>query len=299
MEINELLEEGWTSNYAQLSEVKLHYVKAGSGPLLILLHGFPENWYSWKYQIGPFSRHYTVVAPDMRGYNLSDKPDGIEPYHVEKLVRDISELITVLGYEKAEIVGHDWGCAIAWGMALLHPEQTEKLVAICIPHPAQFARDYSASFFMKLVWWHFRFLQIPRFPEWYLSIFDYLFLKSLFYIYSGKVSRVKPFLRPFLDGLSRDKGKAFHCAINYYRSNMDLKLSNFAKIGENRVKCPTLLLFGRKDPIWTASQAKRAPETAEYIDAPFEFEEYKHIGHWTMMEDPETINARILKFLGK
>jgi pimeloyl-ACP methyl ester carboxylesterase len=130
--------------YADVNGVRLHYAKAGSGPLIVFLHGFPEFWYEWKHQIAEFSRDHTVVAPDMRGYNLSSKPAEVSAYAVPALIEDVralaSHLLKTTGGQKFTLVAHDWGGAIAWVFAAFHPEMLDKLVIVNAPHPTIFGR---------------------------------------------------------------------------------------------------------------------------------------------------------------
>jgi pimeloyl-ACP methyl ester carboxylesterase len=127
--------------YADLNGIRLHYVTAGKGKLILFLHGFPEFWYAWKHQLREFSRDYKAVALDMRGYNLSDKPAGVEQYQTKYLVEDIRAFAEHLGCKKFILVGHDWGGAVAWAFAMRHPDYLEKLVIINAPHPAVFNRE--------------------------------------------------------------------------------------------------------------------------------------------------------------
>ena len=130
--------------YANVNGQRLHYARAGSGPLVVFLHGFPEFWYEWKHQIAEFSRDHTVVAPDMRGYNLSSKPAEVSAYAMPNLVEDVRALTTELlkstGGTKFTLVAHDWGGVVAWVFAALHPEMVEKLVIVNAPHPTIFGR---------------------------------------------------------------------------------------------------------------------------------------------------------------
>ena len=129
-----------THHYADVNGVRLHYAAEGQGPLLMFVHGFPEFWYAWKGQLAEFGRDHFVVAPDMRGYNLSSKPAGLESYAVPRLVEDLVALADHLGYRRFTLVAHDWGGAIAWATALLHPDRLERLVIVNAPHPAIFQR---------------------------------------------------------------------------------------------------------------------------------------------------------------
>src|SRR5689334_16240322 len=117
--------------YADVGDQRLHYVEAGDGPLLVLLHGFPEFWFGWRLQIAPLAKAgFRVVAPDTRGYNLSSKPEGFEAYGVDLLAADIRGLIEALGSDSALVAGHDWGGSIAWTLAMDHPEAVERLAIL-------------------------------------------------------------------------------------------------------------------------------------------------------------------------
>lgn len=121
--------------------VKIHYVALGRGPLIVMIHGFPDFWYTWRKQMQPLSLHYRVVAVDQRGYDLSDRPQGVEQYAMPLLVGDIGAVIKAEGSSKAVIVGHDWGGAVAWTLAMTHPEWITNLVILNLPHPAGIARE--------------------------------------------------------------------------------------------------------------------------------------------------------------
>ncbi|MFE4764858.1 epoxide hydrolase EphM, partial [Bacillus mycoides] len=128
--------DGVKCQFVNTNGITLHVAAAGpeDGPLIVLLHGFPEFWYGWKNQIKPLGdAGYRVIAPDQRGYNLSDKPEGIDSYRIDTLRDDIIGLITQFTDEKAIVIGHDWGGAVAWHLASTRPEYLEKLIAINIP----------------------------------------------------------------------------------------------------------------------------------------------------------------------
>src|SRR5947209_14470052 len=121
----------WTHRQALVNGVRLHLVEAGSGPPVVLLHGFPEFWYAWRHQIPALAAAgFRVVAPDQRGYNLSDKPPDVGSYRLENLAGDVAGLIRATGRERAAVVGHDWGGAVAWAIAMRHPERVERLVIL-------------------------------------------------------------------------------------------------------------------------------------------------------------------------
>lgn len=127
--------------YADSDGVKIHYVTQGKGPLVVLIHGFPDFWYSWREQMPALAEHFQVVAIDQRGYNLSDKPEKVEDYAMPKLVADVAAVIKHFKQDKAVIVGHDWGGAVAWTFAMMHPEMTDRLVILNLPHPKGLARE--------------------------------------------------------------------------------------------------------------------------------------------------------------
>ena len=127
--------------YLDSDGVKLHYVTAGKGPLLVLLHGFPDYWYTWRAQMPELAKHFQVVALDMRGYNMSDKPEGVDNYKMEKLVEDVANTVKHFKQEKAVIVGHDWGGMVAWSFAMAHPEMTDRLIILNLPHPRGLMRE--------------------------------------------------------------------------------------------------------------------------------------------------------------
>ena len=132
-------------DYAQANGVRLHYAHAGSGPLIMFLHGFPEFWYCWKQQLEEFGSDHRAVAPDLRGYNLSDRPPDVKQYRARNLVEDIRQFARHFGDEPFVLVAHDWGGALAWGLAIAHPELLRKLVIINSPHPVPFARELAHS----------------------------------------------------------------------------------------------------------------------------------------------------------
>jgi pimeloyl-ACP methyl ester carboxylesterase len=125
--------------------VKIHYASLGSGPLVVMIHGFPDFWYSWRHQMEALSDRFQMVAIDQRGYNLSDKPKGVESYDMRLLVADVAAVIRHLGRDKATIVGHDWGGAVAWQFAMNLPDMTENLIILNLPHPNGLLRELRSN----------------------------------------------------------------------------------------------------------------------------------------------------------
>lgn len=294
METETLLQPGWRSERIELSEVELHCIVAGSGPLLIFLHGFPEFWYSWKDQIAEFSSEYTVVVPDLRGFNESSKPDEPAAYELSRLTADTAELIRAFGQKRARIVGHDWGGIIAWAFAEEYPDLCERAAILSIPHLSVFKRVYSKSWRLRAATWHFIFFQLPFLPEFGIRVFDYFSFRRLFLIYAGDRDRVRPLIPVYVDAFRRPG--VLKASLNYYRMNLNPKRRSSPR-PTVKIRCPVLLLFGAKDKFWTAEIRAALPDTLEYLDGPFEAREIAGAGHWLQMEAPEEVNRELKKFL--
>jgi pimeloyl-ACP methyl ester carboxylesterase len=129
------------NGYADSNGVKIHYASLGTGPLIVMIHGFPDYWYTWRNQMEALSSQFQCVAIDQRGYNLSDKPKGVENYSLRFLVGDVAAVIKSQGRDKAIVVGHDWGGMVAWSFAMTHPEMTDKLIILNLPHPRGLTRE--------------------------------------------------------------------------------------------------------------------------------------------------------------
>src|SRR5579884_3024966 len=156
----------WTHRHASVNGVRLHYVEAGRGPLVVLLHGFPEFWYSWRHQIPALAAAgFRVLAPDLRGYNESDKPPGVAAYGLERVAGDVAALVRHAGERRAAVVGHDWGGGIAWWLAMHRPDVVGRLAVLNAPHPAAFRRELRTPGQLLRSWYVF-FFQLPALPEW-------------------------------------------------------------------------------------------------------------------------------------
>ncbi len=157
--------EPWTHRDEQVGDLRLHWVEAGEGPLVLLLHGFPELWLAWRNQIPVLAAAgFRAVAPDLRGYNLSERPRGVSSYRMERLAGDVANLVRHLGYERTFLVGHDWGGAIAWCVPALHPGLVERLAILNAPHPIVMKRKLATLAQARRSSYIF-FFQLPYFPE--------------------------------------------------------------------------------------------------------------------------------------
>ncbi len=280
-------------DYAQIGGVKIHYATAGDGEkLVILLHGFPEFWYSWRRQIVALSDEYTVVAPDMRGYNLSDKLPRVEDYDMNNLVDDVTGLIRHFGREQAAVVGHDWGASVAWAVALKHPESVWKLCAMQVPPMAVWKKNQTFKQFFAS--WYMFFFQIPRLPEWLMSRNDFALLAN-----GLKTSTAEKGI--FTDKEIAEYKKAWsepgalNSAINYYRANIVKRLFGKSSM-EEKIKVPTLFIYGEKD---SAILPETVAGVGKFIDAPFSEIRIPDAGHWVQQEAAEIVTDSLREFLAE
>jgi pimeloyl-ACP methyl ester carboxylesterase len=282
-----------TFDYAQIGGVNLHYAKAGDGEkLVILLHGFPEFWYSWRHQLAVLSDDYTVVAPDMRGYNLSDKPQNVQDYSIDKLVDDVINLIHFFGREKAAIVGHDWGAAIAWVVALKHPESISKLVAMQVPPVSVWRKNQTVKQFLAI--WYMFFFQIPALPEWILSRNDYASLeKALRNTTAEKGVFTTEDIAKYKK--SWDEPFAVTAMLNYYRANIIGQFLGKTDL-HAKIKVPTIFIYGEEDQAILPETVKGLDEE---IDASFEEFRIPHSAHWVQNEAPDAVNEILVDFLAE
>ena len=168
--------------FIKTNGINLHVLQDGpeSGPLVILLHGFPEFWWGWRGQIEPIAQAgFRILIPDQRGYNLSDKPKGVNAYRVSTLAADVAGLMDAMGHEKTFLVGHDWGAAVAWEVAIRYPQRLEKLGILNVPHPDIMQKFLLSNMHQVRKSWYIFFFQIPNFPEWSMSRNNYASLRRM------------------------------------------------------------------------------------------------------------------------
>ena len=235
----------------QTNQLQLHVMQAGpkDGRLVIMLHGFPEFWYGWRQQINPLAEAgFHVLAPDQRGYNLSDKPPGIDAYHISSLAADVVGLIDAAGREKANLVGHDWGAAVAWQVASSYPERLEKLAILNVPHPQVMVRTLLRSPHQILKSWYIFFFQIPRFPEWIMSRWNFAPMRRMMHASANPDTFSESDLEHYGEAWSQPD--ALTAMINWYRATFRSNLRVLRRSGRKRaarIPVPTLMLWGEKD----------------------------------------------------
>jgi pimeloyl-ACP methyl ester carboxylesterase len=286
-------------HYADFDDVRLHYVDAGDGPLMLFVHGFPEFWYAWQHQLEEFSRDHHAAALDMRGHNLSGKPADANAYRPKHLVADLRRLIDHLGGRPAIVVAHDWGGAAAWNLAATHPEYIEKLVIINSPHPVTFARELRDNPAQQEASRYMNWLRRPGAAEKLLEN-DCARLAAML---SQSTSDPR-WLTPELLARYREawtQPGAMDASLNFYRASplhpptpeepgpaaLQLDPAAFT------VRVPTLVIWGERD-------TALLPGLLDGLDALVPQLTLKRIpdgSHWVIHERPGEVNQLIREFI--
>ena len=228
--------------YAEIGDVRLHYVEAGEGPLVVLLHGFPEFWYGWRLQIKPLAAAgFRVVAPDMRGYNLSSKPDGVAAYGTGKLAADIRDLIRERGAESALLAGHDWGGSIAWATAMNHPEVVDRLAILNAAHPRKLSQGLHHPDQLRKSWYFF-FFDLPDLPETVVHANHWHFFRH--FLHDARPPYTPEEIDRYVEAWSQPG--AATGMINYYRSSVRQSQKK-AEAALRPIQAPTLVIWGQRD----------------------------------------------------
>ena len=290
-------------HYVQVNGVKLHVVTAGKGPLILFLHGFPEFWYEWKDQLAEFGKDHLAVAPDMRGYNLSDKPEALDRYKINALVEDVRALGEHYSHQKKFVlVAHDWGGAVAWAFAIQHPEMLDKLVIVNAPHPGVFGRLLAADPAQQQASQYMLMFRSPQ-AEQTLTSNNYGFLvtavlgeglKNGVFTEEDKQAYIKAWSQP----------GALTGGLNYYRANAvgppaagqaaEAGGGNFAVNPDAlTVKVPTLVIWGEKD---TALLTQNLDGLDQFVPK-LTIQRIPDGSHWVIHEKRDEVNAAIREFL--
>jgi pimeloyl-ACP methyl ester carboxylesterase len=284
-----MITETWSHRDIITNGIRMHYVTQGEGPLVVLLHGFPEFWYSWRYQIPFLAEHgYKAVAPDLRGYNDTDKPRI--GYDMPTLLGDIAGLIRGLGQERAVIVGHDWGGVLAWFFAAYYPEMTERLIVLNAPHPLAMEREVRKLRQLRKSWYVFAF-QLPWLPEYMLLRNN---ANEVGRMLCGAALQKSAFPREITAKYQEAMSKpgAMTAALNYYRQLLHPSTRRFSK-KTPRITAPTLLIWGEHDIALDIGLTYDLEQWVENIQV----RRLPDSGHWVQQEQPDKVNQLILEFL--
>ncbi|HTA15165.1 MAG TPA: alpha/beta hydrolase [Solirubrobacteraceae bacterium] len=269
--------------------VLLHYVEAGEGPLVVLLHGFPEFWYSWRRQIPVLAQAgFHVVAPDMRGYDLSDKPQGWRAYDAGLLADDIAGLIRSFGEKDAYVVGHDWGAAVAYTVAMSHPEVVRRLAILNVPHTARMLEGFRTLRQLRKSWYMF-FFQIPKLPEYLIGRDDFSFAKRSLRS-DSKDAFSDEDLERYVEAWAQPG--ALTGMINYYRAA--LRRSPRKTLAQMRpIEAQTMVIWGMRDRHLGSELAEPASEWVPNL----RMERIPEATHWVQHDAPERVNELLIDFL--
>lgn len=284
----------WRHEFVEANGIRFHVVTAGEGPLVLLLHGFPQFWYGWRHQIPALARKFRVVAPDLRGYGDTDKPPRVADYRTGVLAADVVALVRALGADKAHVVGHDWGGGVAWVTALEHPEVVDRLAVLNCPHPKPFARALRSNPRQLLRSWYMFFFQLPLIPELLFKAAPDAMVERMF---RRMAVRSEAFtdedLRRFKEAAL--KPGALTAAINYYRATF----RNFSSMreldrSERKIAAPTLLVWAEDD---VALGKELTVGMEPLFSGPFRVHYVPNCSHWVNEEQPEIVNRLLLEHL--
>jgi len=282
MELFKEMEE----KYIETNGIKLHAMIIGSGEPLILIHGFPDFWYGWRFIIQGLKDKYRLIVPDCRGYNLSDKPEGVENYIMEYLIEDIKELSKELQLNKFNLAGHDWGGAIAWAFAEKYPKLLNKLIICNSPHPKIYAKllrndedqRKSSEYMLKF---------IKPDSENISTAQDLQFLK-LFLFGHARYTHTEFDKQKYIEAWSQPR--AITSGLNYYRAmykfNFEVDLTGIIKV-------PTLVIWGMRDIALTPKLIEPLPDYIKDL----KIITVENASHWILVDDPDLVVSSIKEFI--
>ena len=274
--------------YAEIGDQRLHYVEAGEGPLVVLLHGFPEFWYGWRQQIAPLAAAgFRVVAPDTRGYNLSSKPDGVAAYDISLLAADIRELIHERGAETAMLVGHDWGGSIAWATAMNHPEVVDRLAILNAAHPRKLSQGLHHPAQLRKSWYFF-FFDLPELPEAVVHANHWHFFRH--FLHDARPAFTPEETDRYIEAWSQPG--AATGMINYYRSSVRTSPKK-AEAALRPIKAPTLVIWGQRDRYLGPELAEPEHDDVPNLDR---VERLPDASHWVHHDEAERVTQLLIDF---
>lgn len=273
-------------HYADINGIRMHYAAAGTGETVLFLHGFPEFWYSWRHQMAALAPHYHVVAPDLRGYN---KTENSGPYDVKTLREDVLALIRHLGAGSVHLVGHDWGGAMSWLVAMYNPEALKTLTVMNLPHPVLFQqgikrpRQILRSLYIP-------FFQLPWLPERALALRNYRFLARAIIRDCQPGTFTRQEIKRYLESWRR---QGLNGGLNWYRALV--RNHRALNVPVPIIETPTLLIWGERD---FALGKELTYGTDAYV-ANLQLEYLPDASHWVQQDAPETVNKLLFDHLGQ
>lgn len=286
-------DSGVTIRWQQAGELNFELAEAGAGDRLALcLHGFPELHYSWRFQIPLLvERGWRVWAPNLRGYGGTDRPEGVDAYHIDRLLGDVAALIDASGAREVLLIAHDWGAIIAWQFAIRKVRPLVGLVIMNVPHPMPFKRELRKWAQLRASWYVF-FFQLPRLPEWAFGRNRARIVRRAFVGMAVNKSRFPKEVTDIYANAAMRPG-ALTAMINYYRAAFR-SVSGMTS-GTGKIDVPTLMIWGEED---TALTIGCVEGTAEYV-ADFRLERLPGVSHWVQQEAPDKVNVILADWLDR
>ncbi|HLJ11537.1 MAG TPA: alpha/beta hydrolase [Planctomycetaceae bacterium] len=273
-------DESRDEGFVDSQGVKLHFIAAGEGPLVVLLHGFPDFSYTWREQMPALAKSFRVVAIDLRGYNKSDQPEGVDNYAMAKLVGDVAAVIDHFKQEKATIIGHDWGGAIAWAFAMQYPARTERLVVLNLPHPKALMRELANNPQQQKNSQYARTFQQPGAAAAMRPEF------LVFWIKDAEERKV------YLEALGRSSMDGM---LNYYKANYPKEPYKDDQEFPP-VKCPVLMIHGLGDQYLLPGALN---DTWKWVEKDFTLVTVPKAGHFVHRDAPELVTRTIVQWLAR
>jgi pimeloyl-ACP methyl ester carboxylesterase len=261
--------------------VGIEYEVTGEGPPVVLLHGFPDSGRLWRNQVGALvDAGFSTIVPDLRGYGASDQPTEVEAYSIPYLAGDVVAILDAQGVERAHVVGHDWGAALAWAFGSLLPDRVDHLVALSVGHPAAFM---SAGYVQREKSWYMLLFQFEGIAEQWLSNDDWANLRA----WGG---------HPDVDGVIADleASKSLTPALNWYRANIPPEAFVQPPVELPAVQAPTMGVWSSGDFALTEAQMTGS---GAHVSGPWRYERIEGPGHWMQLEAADAVNELLLDFL--
>jgi pimeloyl-ACP methyl ester carboxylesterase len=277
------------SERRDVGEVSLHVVVAGpaDGPPVVLLHGFPDLWWGWRDHVARLAdAGFRVLAPDLRGYNLSDRPSGVAAYRLERLTADVAGLVATTGEERAHVVGHDWGGVVAWDLALRRPGALDRLAVLNAPHPSAF-RGRLTDPRQLLRSWYVAAFQVPRVPEWLARRGNFRPWRAALRNSGRPDTFADAELARYVAAWDRPRAPA--AMLHYYRALLRYRPAP----PRERVAAPTLVAWGERDD---ALRRELAPDSLVYCDDG-RLERFPAASHWLQRDEPAAVSDLLVEHL--
>jgi pimeloyl-ACP methyl ester carboxylesterase len=286
-------EMSYTSHYATVNGLRYHYITAGpeDGPLVFLLHGFPEFWYGWRHQIAALSAAgFRVVAPDQRGYNQTDKPRGVKQYDIELLAKDVLGLMDSLGAEQVYLAGHDWGAEVAWWVAAIYPERVRKMAILNVPHPFVMRENVFSNRAQRRKSWYIFFFQLPFIPELILGNRNQRGAARILQSSGNPGSFTSEDIARYKQAWSQPR--AWTGMIHWYRAVMRRAVRPLPRF---QIEPPTLIIWGEQDG---ALEASMAAESLAFCKQG-QLKALPEATHWVQHDAKEKVNRYLIEFFSQ